>query len=41
MESLAKKMGYIKNGEFDSEKVAWKLYNDITSGVIKGVTFDR
>ncbi len=41
MENLAKKMGYIKNGEIDSEKVAWKLYNDITSGVIKGVTFDR
>ena len=41
MENLAKKMGYIKNGEIDSEKVAWKLYNDIASGVIKGVTFDR
>lgn len=41
MENLAKKMGYIKNSEIDSEKVAWKLYNDITSGVIKGVTFDR
>ena len=41
MENLAKKMGYIKNNEIDSEKVAWKLYNDITSGVIKGVTFDR
>ena len=38
---LALKMGYVHDDDFDSEKVSWKLYNDVVSGSIKGVTFDQ
>lgn len=39
---IAKKFNYFsKDGEFDYEKVSEKVYNDIVSGAIKGVTFDR
>lgn len=41
MAEIALKMGYIKNNEFESEKVSWRLYNDVVSGNIKGVTFDQ
>lgn len=40
MEEIAKKMGAIKNGEVDYEKVSLHVYNDVVSGSIKGVTFD-
>jgi len=40
-EVIAKKIGAYKNGESDYEKVSQKVYNDIISGTIKGVTFDR
>ncbi len=39
-ESLAKKMGAIKNGEIDYTRVATRVYNDIVGGKIKGITFD-
>ena len=39
-ESLAGKMGAIKNGEIDYTRVATRVYNDIVGGKIKGVTFD-
>ena len=32
---------YDKDGEIDYEKVSMKLYNDLVSGQLKGVTFDR
>lgn len=39
---IAKKFNYFsKDGEIDYEKVSEKVYNDIVSGAIKGVTFDR
>lgn len=38
---LAKKMGTYQNGEIDYEKVSIRVYNDVVSGKIKGVTFDR
>jgi ribosome biogenesis GTPase A len=38
---IAKKQNFIKNDEVDYEKVSLKLYNDLTSGKIRGVTFDR
>ena len=41
LESIAVKIGAIKNGEVDYEKVSLRIYNDIVSGRIKGVTFDR
>ena len=41
MSLIAIKMGAIKNDEFDAEKVSLRLYNDIMSGKIKGVTFDQ
>ena len=41
MASLALKMGFVKDEEFDSEKVSLRLYNDLVSGNIKGVTFDQ
>lgn len=40
-EELANKMNFFtKNGEIDYEKISQKLYNDLTSGRLKGVTFD-
>lgn len=38
---IAKKMNAYKDNEIDYEKVCEKLYNDIISGKIKGVTFDK
>ena len=40
MAFIALKMGAIKGDEFDAERVSTKLYNDVVSGSIKGVTFD-
>ncbi len=40
--SLAKKFNYFeKDGEIDYEKISNKVYNDLVSGSLKGVTFDR
>ena len=39
--SIAKKIGTMSNGETDYEKVSLRLYNDVVSGKIKGVTFDQ
>ena len=40
--SLAKKFNYFeKDGEIDYEKISNKVYNDLVSGALKGVTFDR
>jgi len=39
-EVIAKKIGAFKNGEADYEKVSLKVYNDVVSGTIKGVTYD-
>ena len=39
--AIAKKIGAYYNGEVDYEKVSQKVYNDIVSGAIKGVTFDQ
>lgn len=40
--SLAKKFNFFeKNGEIDYEKVSIKVYNDLVSSNIKGVTLDR
>lgn len=40
--SLAKKFNYFeKDGEIDYEKLSNKVYNDLVSGALKGVTFDR
>lgn len=39
-EVIAKRIGAFRNGEADYERVSLKLYNDIISGTIKGVTFD-
>ena len=39
--SIAKKIGAMSNGETDYEKVSLRLYNDVVSGKIKGVTFDQ
>ena len=38
--SIAKKIGAFKNGEADYDKVSLKVYNDVISGNISGVTFD-
>jgi len=38
---LAKKLNCVKNDEVDYEKVSFKLYNDLVSGKVRGVTFDR
>lgn len=41
-EEIAKKFNYFsKDGEIDYEKVSQRVYNDMVSGAIKGVTFDR
>ncbi|MBQ7031426.1 MAG: ribosome biogenesis GTPase YlqF [Bacilli bacterium] len=37
---IAKKIGAFKNGEADYERVSLKVYNDVVSGTIKGVTYD-
>ena len=40
--SLAEKFNiFEKDGEIDYEKVSNKVYNDLVSGSLKGVTFDR
>ena len=40
--SLDKKFNYFeKDGEIDYEKISNKVYNDLVSGSLKGVTFDR
>ena len=39
-ETIAKKIGAFKNGEVDYDKVSLKVYNDVISGNIKGVTYD-
>lgn len=40
--SLSKKFNYFeKDGEIDYEKISNKVYNDLVSGALKGVTFDR
>ncbi len=40
MDLMAQKMGCVKKGETDYEKVSWRLYNDVVSGAIKKVTYD-
>ena len=40
-DSIAKKIGAYSGGEVDYEKVSLRLYNDVVSGKIKGVTFDQ
>ncbi len=40
-EVIARKIGAYKNNEVDYEKVSMKVYNDLISGKIKGVTLDR
>ncbi len=39
-ETIGKKIGAIKNNEVDYDKVSKKVYNDVVSEKIKGVTFD-
>ena len=39
-EVIAKMIGAFKNGEADYERVSQKVYNDVVSGTIKGVTYD-
>ncbi len=40
--ALAKKFNFFdKDGEIDYEKVSTRVYNDLVSGSLKGVTFDR
>lgn len=39
-ETIARKIGAFRNGEADYEKVSLKVYNDIISETIKGVTYD-
>lgn len=38
---IGKKIGAIRNGEVDYERVSIKIVNDIKSEKIKGITFDR
>lgn len=40
-EVIGKNMGAVKSGEVDYERVAYKVYNDLASGRISGVTFDK
>ena len=40
-EVIAKKIGAIKNGEVDYDRVSLKIINDIKTESIKGITFDR
>ena len=39
-ETIGKKIGAIKNNEVDYDKISKKVYNDVVSEKIKGVTFD-
>lgn len=40
-ETIAKKIGAIKNNEVDYEKVSVRIVNDMKDEYIKGITFDR
>ncbi len=40
-EIIAKKIGAMRNGEVDYERVSFKIVNDIKLENIKGITFDR
>ena len=40
-ETIGKKIGAMKNGEPDYERISHRIVNDIKSERIKGVTFDR
>lgn len=40
-ERIAKKIGAYKDGEVDYENVSERVYHDLVSGKIKGVTFDQ
>ncbi len=40
-ERIAKKIGAYNNGEVDYENVSERVYHDLVSGKIKGVTFDQ
>lgn len=39
-EVIAKKISAFRNGEADYDRISLKVYNDVISGNIKGVTFD-
>ena len=40
-ERIAKKIGAYNNGEVNYERVSERIYHDVVSGKIKGVTFDQ
>lgn len=40
MDEIGRKMGAYVDGETDYERVSMKIYNDVISGTIKGVTYD-
>ena len=40
LESLAKKWNFIQNSEIKYDKVAEKIYNDLVSGKVNGITLD-
>ena len=40
-ETIGKKIGAMKHGEVDYDKVSIKIVNDIKGEKIKGITFDR
>ena len=40
-ETIGKKIGAMRNGEVDYERVSTKIINDIKLEKIKGITFDR
>ena len=40
-ERIAKKIGAYKDSEVDYERVSERIYHDLVSGKIKGVTFDQ
>ena len=40
-ETIGKKIGAIKNGEPDYERISFRIVNDLKQEHIKGVTFDR
>jgi ribosome biogenesis GTPase A len=40
-ETIAKKIGAIKNNEVDYEKVSTRIVTDMKNEYIKGITFDR
>ena len=41
VEEIGKKIGAMKHGEVDYDKVSLKIVNDIKGEKIKGITFDR